>query len=236
MKKLRFYTNEILDEIMIDQFLDENGGGLDFGKFIVKMHPDLKKARESIPLKDRQKIIHIFTKKYYASHKKEIRNKSIIIKKEWAKKEKNFLAITKNIFEGYDFPDGKYIAYSSIINCNPRFLDQKTFQFFYKKEVGDAIHTIVHELLHFIFFDFVNKKLKKEVSVLSEDQLWDLSEIFNVMILRSPDYKNIINKKFVRPYPNHKKYISEFEKALMETKSVGDFIKKGVLILKKENY
>ena len=72
MKKLRFYKNKILDEMMIDQFLKETGGGLDFGKFIIKMYPELKKARDSMSLKDKKKIIHTFTKKYYNSHKKEI--------------------------------------------------------------------------------------------------------------------------------------------------------------------
>lgn len=235
MKKLRFYTNEILDEIMIDQFLNETGGGLDFGKFIVKMYPELKKAREPVSLKDKQKIIHTFTKKYYNSHKKEIDKFTCVLKNEWSKKESDFVKITRSFFGGYDFPEGKYIAYSSIINCNPRFLDKKTFQFFYKKELADAIHTISHELLHFIFFDFVNKKLKKEVRGLSEEQLWNLSEIFNVIVLKSSFYKKIIDKKFVKPYPSHKKYIPEFEKALIETKSIEDFIKRGIVILKEEN-
>lgn len=235
MKKVRFYKNKILDEIMIDQFLNETGGGLDFGKFIVKMYPELKKARESVSLKNRQKTIHVFTKKYYSSHKKEIDKFTCILKNEWRKKENDFIKITKNLFGGYNFPEGKYIAYSSVVNCNPRFLDQKTFQFFYKKEVGDAIHTIAHELLHFMFFDFVNKRLKKEVKSLSEEQLWDLSEIFNVVVLKSSNYKNIIDKKFVKPYPSHKKYIPEFEKARIETTSIQDFIKQGIVILKEEN-
>lgn len=233
MKKLRFYTNITLDEIMIDQFLDETGGGLDFGKYIIKMYPELKEARESVSLKDKQKIIRAFTKKYYTSHKKEINKVSFVLKNEWGKKEDTFVKITKNIFGGFDFPNGKYIAYSSIINCNPRFLDQKTFQFFYKKETGDAIHTIAHELLHFIFFDFVNKKLKNEIMCLSEEQLWDLSEIFNVIILKSPLYQKIIDKKFVKPYPNHKKYIIEFKNAYKKSKNIEGFIKRGIFIIKK---
>ncbi|NCU28604.1 MAG: hypothetical protein EOM85_02965 [Candidatus Moranbacteria bacterium] len=235
MRSLRFYTNKILDEIMIDQFLNETGGGLDFGKSIVKMYPELNKTRGSVSQKKKQREIHSFVEKYYCSRNKEIKKLSSTIKKEWGKKEANFIKITKSIFKGYDFPGGKYIAYSSIINCNPRFLDQKTFQFFYKKEVDDAIHTIAHELLHFVFFDFVNKKLKKEISVLSEDQLWDLSEIFNVVILRSPDYKNIINKKFVKPYPDHKKYIPEFENIKNRTGNIQDFIRQGIVTLKKED-
>lgn len=233
MKKLRFYANIILDEIMIDQFLDETGGGLDFGKYIIKRYPELKKARESIFSKDRKKIIHTFTKKYYNSHKKEINRVSSVLKKEWGKKEDTFVKITKNIFGGFEFPSGKYIAYASIIDCNPRFLDQKTFQFFYKKEMGGAIYTIAHELLHFIFFDFVNKKLKNEIACLSEEQLWDLSEIFNIIILKSPIYKKIIDKKFIRPYPNHKKYILQFKNAYKKSKNIEDFIKRGIFIIKK---
>jgi hypothetical protein len=95
----------------------------------------------------------------------------------WRKKENRYVAVTEDFFGGFRFTKGKYIAYASIIDCNPRFLDSKTFQFFYKKSVSAAVYVITHELLHFIFFDFVEKRLKKEIKHLSEDQLWDLSEI-----------------------------------------------------------
>jgi len=89
-------------------------------------------------------------------------------------------------------------------------------------------------LLHFIFYDFVEKKLKKEAKHLSEDQLWDLSEIFNVVVLRSPRYHRIINQQFVIPYPDHRRYIRQFEKAYKNSQNVEEFIRQGITIIKRK--
>ena len=110
----------------------------------------------------------------------------------------------------------------------------KTFQFFYKKPLADAIYTIAHELLHFIFFDFIKKKLKKEAKHLSEDQVWDLSEIFNVVVLKSPRYLHIVNQKFVIPYPDHRRYIHQFEKAYKNSQNAEEFIRQGISIVSKK--
>ena len=39
--------------------------------------------------------------------------------------------------------------------------------------------------------------MKKDIKHLSENQLWDLSEIFNVVVLKSSRYRHIINQKFI---------------------------------------
>lgn len=183
MRKLRFYLNKELDKIMAEQFLDETGGGIDFSKNVLRTHPDLKDAKLNI--QHRKKIVSDYFDAYYRVHGVEMEQKVERVKSTWAKQGHEYVAVTENYFSGFPFPAGKYIAYASIIDCNPRFLEQKTFQFFYKKPVADIIHTIAHELLHFIFFDFVERKMKKEIQLLSQDQLWDLSEIFNVVILRN---------------------------------------------------
>lgn len=231
MRKLRFYTNKIFDEIMTDQFLDVKGGGVDFGKGILTIHPKLKAAIVH-PVK-RNKIIHDYFDAYYRKHRQEIEREVRDVKRAWAAKEDEYAAITESYFGGFRFPPGKYIAYASIVNCNPRFLDSKTFQFFYKKRIGDTVHTIAHELLHFIFFDFTEKKMRKEMKALSESQLWDLSEIFNVILLRSARYSPVVEGRFACPYPNHQKYISQFEKEYAHSKNAEEFIKRGVRILQK---
>ncbi|HQK83670.1 MAG TPA: hypothetical protein PLK24_06965 [Atribacter sp.] len=232
MKKLRFCTNKQLDEIMIEQFLHEQGAGVDFGKRIIKLHPKLKSAKSLENTEQKKKIIHLYVYNYYRSHKEAISQSIKNLQKAWHKKEKEFVAVTGQFFMDYQFPKGKYIAYASIVDCNPRFLDSKTFQFFYKKKLADAIHTIVHELLHFIFFDFVEKKLKSEIKILTEEQLWDLSEIFNVVVLGSAQYQNIVDKKYVFPYPHHKPLLSQFRKAYKDSCNAEEFIKRGVTIIK----
>lgn len=232
MKKLKFNINRGLDELMTDQFLNIKGGGIDFGAGIIKTHPNLKKAALAENIAIKKIIINKYFANYYKTNKKSIQKKVQLVRYSWKKVEGDYVRITEQYFNDYKFPDGMYVAYVSIINCNPRFLESKTFQFYYKKSIPDAVYTIAHELLHFIFYDFVNKKLKKETRHLTEDQLWALSEVFNVIVLRSPLYKNIIDKKSVRPYPDHKKYLNRFGKEFKKSKDAKDFILRTLPIVK----
>ena len=192
MKKLRFYLNKKLDKRMAEEFLNVRGGGIDFGEGIIKSHPQLRAVKSLENIIQRKMAIRVYSDSYYQTHRTAILRKLESVKSAWRKREQKYIATTENFFGGFQFLKGKYIAYASIINCNPRFLEPKTFQFFYKKHLADAIYTIAHELLHFIFFNFIEKKFRKEVECLSEDQLWDLSEIFNVIVLKSPRYRHII--------------------------------------------
>jgi hypothetical protein len=231
MKKLKFNTSRGLDELMVSQFLDVKGGGIDFGAGIIKIHPKLKEAASAKDDNLKKKIIKKYFADYYKTNKKSIQNKIDLVKCNWYKIEKDYADITENYFDGYEFPDGMYVAYASIINCNPRFLESKTFQFYYKKTIPTTIYTIAHELLHFIFYDFVDKKLKEKTKHLTEEQLWDLSEIFNIIVLRSKLYNKIIDKKVIWPYPNHKKYLKQFEKEFKKSKNAEEFILKGIAII-----
>lgn len=230
MKKLRFYLNKKLDERMIEEFLDVQGGGIDFSKGIVKIHPKLRLIK-SLNTPQKEKAIRVYCDAYYRTNKSAMYNKIERVQNVWRKNEQKYITITEDFFGGFRFPRGKYIAYASIINCNPRFLESKTFQFFYKKSLADAIHTIAHELLHFIFFDFVEQRLKKEIKILSQDQLWDFSEIFNVVVLKSPRYRHIVNQNFIHLYPNHRQYIRQLEKAYKNSQNAEEFIRYSTAII-----
>lgn len=231
MNKLRFYLNKKLDERMAEEFLNVCRGGIDFGEGIMKVHPQLKSIKFQKKITQRKKTIQIYFDNYYRTHKTVMLRKIKNVQDAWRKQEQKYIAITEDFFSGFRFPQGKYIAYASIINCNPRFLELKTFQFFYKKTLADTIHTIAHELLHFIFFDFIKKKLKKEIRHLSENQLWDLSEIFNAVVLKSSRYRHIINQQFVISYPDHRHYIYLFKKIYKDSQNAEEFIRHSIAII-----
>ncbi|MFA6136429.1 MAG: hypothetical protein WC705_03715 [Candidatus Paceibacterota bacterium] len=230
MIRLRFYVNKSLDKRMVKEFISVQAGGVNFGQNIIKLHPRLRFDR--LNKRSQPKIIDDYFDVYYKIHKEKIKRKINEIRREWIKWEENFVSITEKYFGGFKFSKGRYIAYPSIINCNPRFLDSKTFQFFYKKEIPDAVHTIAHELLHFIFFDFVNKKLPKIKHELSDDELWDLSEIFNVVLLRML-YKNIINHRYIHPYPDHKKYLRDIIQTFLKSTNIKEFIIKSASVIRQ---
>lgn len=216
---------------MAVQFLNVRGGEIDFGKGIIKTHPQLRSVKSLKGIAQREKAIRVYFDSYYQIHRTEMLHKLKRVQNVWHKKEQEYITVTEDFFGGFRFPKGRYIAYVSIINCNPRFLASKTFQFFYRKPLADAIYTVAHELLHFIFFDFIEKKLKKETKHLSENQLWDLSEIFNVVVLKSPRYRHIVNQKSVIPYPDHRRYIRQFERAYKNSQNAKEFIRRGISII-----
>lgn len=232
MKKLRFYKNKKLDKIMAEEFLQIQKGGVDFGKGIIKLHPKLKPVKFIENITKKKNNIHLYFDNYYQTHDKAINHSIKNLQMVWRRKEKEFVKITENFFDNFPFPQGKYIAYASIINCNPRFLDSKTFQFFYKKPLAVMVYIVAHELLHFIFFDFIKKRLKKEISGLTEEKIWDLSEIFNVIVLESSRYQNIVDKQYILPYPNHKPLLSQFQKAYKKSCNAEEFIRQGINIMK----
>jgi len=213
------------------QFLDEKGGGVDFGQGIINTHPQLKGIR-SLTEKERKKMINEYFNDYYKKNRAKLLKKLALLKTVWRKKEASYFKITKELFDGFEPQKGMHICYLSIIDCNPRFLDSKCFQTFYGKDISDAIHSIAHEILHFFFYDFLDKKLKKESGKLSEDKIWDLSEIFNVVVLESEKYYDIIDKKVIISYPDHKKHLPKFRKFFKESKNIQDFIIKGLHELK----
>jgi len=231
MQKLRFYLNKELDKIMAEQFLDIKSAGIDFGSNILKTHPGLKSLKKN--KQNQRKIIGAYFDRYYMNHKKEMTDKILKVRENWGMVENKYITVTEKYFEGFRFSKGMYIAYASIINCNPRFLETKTFQFFYKKSLPEAIHTIAHELTHFIFFDFVKKRAPQIKRRLSDEKLWDLSEIFNVILLKSPSYRDIINQTYVSPYPEHEKYLPSVSSVFYKSKSAKEFIEKSITILSR---
>lgn len=234
MQKIRFFSNKEFDKYMALQFLDTKAAGVDFGQGIVRVHPHLGKAKRSENVSERKKIVNAYFDEFYRGHKQELRESVIFFRREWRKKEKDFFNISKSLFDGFEFKQGMNICYLSILDCNPRFLESKTFQMYYKKNVNEAIHTIVHECLHFIFFDFVDSKFAEQSKMISDEAMWDLSEIFNVVVLSSERFSNLIKREVIKPYPAHKKHLPLFFETYKQSSGVEDFIKKGIEIMKKE--
>ena len=94
----------------------------------------------------------------------------------------------------YPWPEGKYISYLSIFNCNPRFIETKEFQVSYKHP-ETTNYVCVHEMLLFIFYDYLKKNFSKEYKKLDSKYIWKLSEIFNDVVLRLPEFVSITGQK-----------------------------------------
>lgn len=103
-----------------------------------------------------------------------------------------FFQQTDRLFPGHPWPQQTYTAFFSVFNFCPRFLKDGSFQLFLHDTDQVALFTACHELLHFIFYDFAQKKFP-DLQTLDKNSgpFWILAELFNNMIQRTPAFTAI---------------------------------------------
>lgn len=186
--------NKKLDYEVYKDFYDFKTTDVDFGALISKEHPN-------IAIKNYKKYID----EYYTD-KKDILKKN---KEEFIKflnqKQNLFFDAVKNLFK-INFGNNLYAGFISIFDCNPRYFETKSFQIFYKKTNLEKLEVVFHECLHFAFFEYYDKffKIKTEKLNKNSGKLWELSEIFNVIILNQKEFRDILKREEKLFYPDLK--------------------------------
>lgn len=196
--KLVVKLNKDFDKAICDKFLSRSEAGVDFGTGIVKIHPKLSPAQKALGKKSKEKISEYF-ETYYKTSDKELQESVKKAQTDWDKISEKFYNACDKYFVKHSWPKGIYEACLSIINCNPRFLHNKTFQVYWKHEKG-FVCVAIHEMLHFQFFDSV-EKLLPDVDIKSKNT-WEVSEVFNGLIMQEPEFVEITGTKDPGQYPN----------------------------------
>ncbi|MFH1657589.1 MAG: hypothetical protein ABH919_03915 [bacterium] len=220
--KLIFKENKTLDLEVALSFKNIKAGGVNFRETgILAPHPSLKKYKTLS-----QTVLKNYISSYYLEHKEELSCTCKKTEGEWKNIAPKFFSLTKELFHNSPWPKGKYICYLSIWNCNPRNLQAKTFQIFYKNKF--CRETIIHEMLHFMFYDYLfkNYKICKEKKYL--ETIWNISEVFNVVIQNSPLWRKILKTEEEEAYPAHKELVRKM-KQKWKTKQDIDYLIKEVL-------
>ncbi|OGF67519.1 hypothetical protein A3H04_02060 [Candidatus Giovannonibacteria bacterium RIFCSPLOWO2_12_FULL_43_11c] len=189
---IKIGLNIELDYQVYAEFRNFSVSGVDFGLRIKKDHPHIN-------LENYKKYIDEFYKENRAEIEISISELSGIINQ---KSDLYFTAIKK--YFGLDCGKENYKGYVSIFDCNPRFVDDKSFQVFYKKSGSDKLRVCFHEITHFAFFDYFEKLFPAEYRSLDRNSgvLWELSEVINVILLNEPEFKNILQGEEKLFYPN----------------------------------
>lgn len=161
-------------------------------------------------LSERNKIISEYTSHIHKINKENILKGVDETKKRWSRVEDRFYKLADKIFQGHDWPKGEYIGYASVYLMFPRHIKEKVFYLPYSRNKWDPIGTIAHEMLHFIFFDYIKRKygIKENHKFRGKNPkyVWQVSETFNTVIENWRPYMNIFNtKKKVKPYPGCEK-------------------------------
>lgn len=157
-------------------------GGSDFWrKGAIQYHDDLINIEN---VKNKKEFLLEYISSLYIQHNKEFEHRKAEINVLYKQKELRFFHETNKIFNNHPWPRGEYVAYLSVFDFCPRFLDDKTFFVFMYDSDDGLKYTVFHEMLHFIFYDYCLKKYPKIFGMHSteEGSFWELAELFNLVL------------------------------------------------------
>ena len=205
---MKILLNKQLDKEVYLAFHEASVGGVDFGKKIRDSHPKITKDNHNQYVDD-----------FYLAHKKELEN----ILNETIKcfnDVKNVLFSELQEYFEYDYSNENYTCYLSIFDCNPRYIETKSFQVYYKRPYHLRKEVIAHELTHFAFYDFCYR-----LGIQDNKVLWELSEIFNVLFLNIPSIQNVIGAEELLFYPDLKDKLKQVKGVWDKRLGAREFIK-----------
>ncbi len=226
---LTYQLNKELDKEMALAFLPHVQGGVDFGKTIWIDHPLLKDIEHQ-----NKKYISDYFDHFYTDHFTQLDNTVRMFQKNWNLVEQDFFQQCNNLFNKYEFPKGKYIGYISTFNCNPRFLEDKTFQVYYLAKRN--IQTTAHELLHFIFYSYTQNQFPELTKTLDPNTgvYWQVAEIFNTTILNTEPFKHLLGSG-EEGYPQQRQLVIKSTEIYNKTQTIDKLIKELFSLVKSSN-
>ena len=223
--KLKF--DKKLDQDLAWEFYSNpEFGGCDFWKErALPYHADLSKM-ESI--KNPKSFLNKYIIEYYKSHSLELKKLSKKTQERLDQSQEDFFKTVDKIFNHYPWPVKELTGVFSIFDFCPRFLDWGGFQIFIYDNRNMQLFTIFHEMLHFIFYDFVQKKFSDKFKNLSTEEglFWDLAEVFNAVIQDTDDFIKLHGKIDNLGYPDHKKLIVRGKKIWKENPNIEEWVDK----------
>lgn len=215
---MKIELNKELDKEVYLAFCDAVFGGADFSKKIRDDHPDITK----------ENYVE-YIDNFYILNEDGLRNTLEDIELCFNEIKETLFSELQKYFR-HDFSKEKYTCYPSIFNCNPRYLESKSFQVYYKRTHDMRKEVIAHELTHFAFYDFCHK-----LGIKDDNCLWELSEIFNVIFLNLRAIQKAIGAEEFLFYVDLKNKLKEIRKIWAGQLSAEEFIRASLRYLKSVN-
>lgn len=172
----------------------------------------IAQAVESAPNKDKAcRIAELDIRRFYSERVDEIRARVELVKADWMNVKYLFFEEVARLFSGYPWPSppegqDRYIGNASILGRYPRYISKKAFSFPANPSypyVGHAVKVIAHEMLHFMEYEYMEKKfgMRPTERDAADNTFWQFTENLNVLIENSDPWR-VIRRDFVSmPYP-----------------------------------
>ncbi len=180
----------------------------------------------------RNELLSSYLDVYYSDKKKFLIESVRNTKSKWQKVEKKFFIKVDKIFNNWPWPKGNYRGYVSIAHSFPRNIKDKTFSFPVKDYIpgreNNDIRVIAHEMLHFIEYDYLQKKfgLKASEHDSFDNTFWQFTENLNVLIQNTSFWKEFSTGVKSKPYDDCKKMYNKMKSIWDRDKSIDRLVDK----------
>lgn len=153
-----------------------------------------------------------FASDFYVKRKDDIEKIALEVETAWNKKQRFFQMQASNLFP-FDFKKD-ISAMPTIWPMCGRFFQKNLITFPFDKKSGEACFVIAHELLHFIFYEYISTYRGFTEKKISSQEVWDFSEVLNVLIQNQKAWQDEFQIT-AKPYPKHsllyKKMVDEWK-------------------------
>ena len=175
------------------------------------------------------RVIRVYVSDYYKRNEKDLRNRFELIRSDWSGVEEKYFNLIGQLFNNHPWSDGEYTGLGTIFHIYPRFIAKKTFHFPLNHRIEHYANKIIaHEMLHFMFFDYVERKYKlgekSEIHGRETNYLWKVSEAFNSVIQGWAPYQKLFNSK-PNPYPEVVEIYEKMDAQWRESQNVDLLLK-----------
>jgi hypothetical protein len=183
-------------------------------------------------IKDKNKILDAYLENYYSDAKEFLANSVKKTEDKWRKVEKIFFKKVDKLFGGWPWPKGNYRGYVSVARNYPRYIKEKIFAFPASARLGRNpdvdLRVIAHEMLHFIEYDYLEKKfgLKPSECYSSDNTFWQFTENLNVLIENSNFWKEFGSGFERKPYDDCRKLYVKMKKIWDKDQNIDNLVVK----------
>lgn len=213
--------NKEFDKEILLYFIDKKIGDFDFGyDRIVREHPYLEVCRGKSE-NERMVVICPYTDTYYQEHEVDIVYAQKSVQNIWDNISVDYFKQLEILFGELGFYKEKRLTvFLSIAKCGVIGDDYNDFQIWYQtiQEPAEVRRHFAHEILHFYYYTYI-----KEKNYIKLIDNWNLAEIFNVVILESPEWVTLLGKADAG-YEQHEQFFPYYRNLWQESGSLDEYL------------
>ncbi len=184
-----------------------------------------------------------FVDEFYQSHQSEIEQQVQKGQADWAEVETSFFAKVEEMFHSYPWPpslpenQNHYQAMGSIWNHFPRNIKHQRFSIPANPEFTrlGANNVIAHEMLHFITYDYLEKKYGLQPSEFRDPKnpdnpdydntFWQFTENLNALIEDDPVWAEFMDGKKAHIKPECKPLYDKMKVIWDQNKDIDNLVR-----------